>query len=238
MTKKTNIVLFDMDNTLVLADTINLWADFLDAKGFMTEKDREKQRQFDEDYKENRLDVVASFEFALTVLNRIPQDKRDAWREECFQTLIKPEISSIGLRLIDAYKQQPDTLVILSTATNEFLAAPVAQYAGVHALIATEEEMHGGQFTGKIVGVPNLGEGKVIKFQHWLELQQLTAAHTVFYSDSINDLPLLSEVKTPIVVDPDHRLKAIAIQNGWEIMSFKMADHTIQAIDFTATIYA
>jgi len=219
--KKTNIVLFDMDNTLVLEDTVKLWAHFLDKKGLMTSADWAQRLKFDEDYKEHRLDVIASFVFELTLLNRIPFALREQWRHECFEEMIKPLISPIGLRLIQEYKQQPDTLVLLITATHQFLAAPVAHYAGVHEMIATEEEMVGDQYTGRVVGVPNLGAGKAKNFQSWIAKKQISLAHTILYSDSINDLPLLSQVKKPIVVDPDQRLKTIAIEKNWSIISFK-----------------
>lgn len=219
--KKMNIVLFDMDNTLVSADTTRLWAHFLDKKGIMTAEDWQQQLKFHEDYKENRLDVLANFKFELGLLNKIPAGLREKWRHECFQTMIKPLVSSIGLRLIQEYKTQPDTLVLLTTATYQFLAAPVAEYVGVHEMIATKEEMQGDLYTGRVLGIPNIGEGKIRNFQLWVAQKKISVMHTTLYSDSINDFPLLSQVGKPIVVDPDHYLHAIAVQKNWPIISFK-----------------
>lgn len=231
--EKMNIILFDMDNTLVSADTVGLWAHFLDGKGMMDAQDWQKRHKFDEDYIEHRLDVAACYEFELALLKRIPLSKREQWRDEFFEKMVKPCISKAGLRLIQAYKTQPNTIVILITATHTFLASPVAEHAKVHEMIATEEEMHEGEYTGRVLGMPNMGEGKLKKFQAWVEKNQISLAYTVLYSDSINDLPLLSQVKKPIVVDPDYRLKAIALQKNWDIISLKTADksgETISAI--------
>jgi HAD superfamily hydrolase (TIGR01490 family) len=219
-----NIVLFDMDHTLVSADTVMLWAHFLDKKGVMTAEDWRLRRKFDEDYREHRLDVAASYAFELSLLKRMSFQQREQWRAECFEEMIRPMISPVALRLIQQYKAQANTLVILITATHTFLATPVAMYAQVHEMIATEEEIHNGEYTGRVMGIPNIGEGKAKNFQNWLEKKQLVAAHTILYSDSINDLPLLLQVNRPIAVDPDSRLKAIAMQKSWEIISFKVTD--------------
>ncbi len=143
---------------------------------------------------------------------------------EFFEQPVKAKVSTSGLQLIHEYKRQPNTVVILITATHEFWATPVATYAQVHELIATTEETINGEYTGKVAGTINLGEGKVVNFNQWLQQNRITPAHSILYSDSINDLPLLSHVTKPIAVDPDARLHKVARQNNWEIISFIQAD--------------
>lgn len=225
------IILFDMDNTLVSADTVSLWIRFLHKKGVISDADWEKQRQFHADYIANRLDVLASFEFELSILKRVSLSHRAVLRHEFFEEMVKPCIPQTNLSLIEAYKAQPNTIVVLITATLTFLASPVAEYAKVDMLISTEAEMQGEEFTGKVLGIPNMGEGKLKKFQLWLEENQIIPTHTVLYSDSINDLPLLSYVKKPIVVDPDPQLHTVAIQRNWEIISLKKAAEALRTID-------
>lgn len=229
--KKTHIVLFDMDHTLLLADTIGLWADFLDSKGILNEEERQKRLRFDEDYIHHRLDMEASYAFDLSLFLKVPITQRERWRQDFFEQCVRTKVSSTGLRLIHHYKSQPDTLVLLTTATHAFLATPVANYASVHALIATEEEIINGEYTGNISGIINMGEGKVKNFRSFLQQNQITPMHTILYSDSINDLPLLLEVNEPIVVDPDPRLLAIAQQRGWRIISLANADKTGDMIE-------
>ena len=128
MMQKKNIVLFDMDNTLVSADTIALWSQFLDQKGMETDKD--KRKKFHADYDIGQLDFETYFRFELSVIKKIPALLRDQWRCEFFEEFVKPKISTRGLRLITNYKQQADTLVILITATLAFVAGPVATFSG------------------------------------------------------------------------------------------------------------
>ena len=73
----------------------------------------------------------------------------------------------------------------------------------------------------KIEGVPTFREGKVTRLNSWLEGRDETLAGSYFYSDSHNDLPLLEVVDNPIAVDPDEKLKAIASEKGWPVISLK-----------------
>ena len=217
---RKNIILFDMDNTLLLGDTVMLWAQFLDKKRLMSESDWKKRRQFDEDYAEHRLDIAASFEFDFSLIRKIPLAQRIAWRSDFFDSMVKAKISNTGLRLIREYKNDPHNIVVLITATHRFLASPIAEYSGVHDLIATEAEIKG-DYTGRTLGVINMGEGKVKNLKSWIHKNDLEPDYTVLYSDSINDLPLLSYVEKPIAVDPDRHLKTIALEKKWEIISFR-----------------
>ena len=218
MTHK-NIILFDMDNTLVSADTGDLWGEFLDKKGILKEKEKQMRLKFNQDYHAGKLDVVENFKFETLLINNIPKAWREEWRTEFFHSLVKPNISKTGLRLIEEYKNHPDNIVILITATLSFIASPVADYSKVHDLIATEAEIHNDIYTGAISGISSLGQGKVERFKLWLREKNITPVYTVLYSDSINDLPLLSLVNKPIVTDPDKHLAAVALEKNWECIS-------------------
>ncbi len=104
-------------------------------------------------------------------------------------------------------------MCIIITATNSFVTAPIAREFGVENLIATEPEQRDGEFTGRVEGVPSFREGKVIRLENWLAQRGLkldSFADTTFYSDSLNDLPLLAKVKNPVAVNPDATLRAHA----------------------------
>ncbi|HEY8907355.1 MAG TPA: haloacid dehalogenase-like hydrolase, partial [Rhodoferax sp.] len=75
-------------------------------------------------------------------------------------------------------------------------------------------------FTGEIDGTPSFREGKIARVQEWLASRQLGWAdvESTFYSDSINDLPLLEHVTHPVATNPDDRLRAIALERGWRIL--------------------
>jgi HAD superfamily phosphoserine phosphatase-like hydrolase len=127
--------------------------------------------------------------------------------------------------LVQDHQAAGDKVVIV-TATNAFVTRPIADAFGVPDLIAVDlvrDDAPGGTgwFTGAIAGVPSFREGKVQRVGMWLAAQGLewSTVHTTFYSDSINDLPLLEKADTPVVTNPDERLQAIATQRGWRILN-------------------
>lgn len=219
--EEKNIILFDMDNTLVLEDTGDLWGKFLEDKGIAGKAEKLKRLKLNEDYAQGRLDADENFQFEISLIQKIPIEKREVWRDEFFEKQVKPHVSSQGLSLIEEYKKDKQTVVILITATLSYIAHPVATYAGVHDLIATEAEKNGHNYTGVVTGTACLKEGKVERFKAWVDKNNIIPVHTILYSDSINDLPLFSFVKEPVIVDPDDALRKIAQTQNWKIMSFK-----------------
>ena len=81
--------------------------------------------------------------------------------------------------------------------------------------------MINGEFTGKLSGTPSFAEGKVTRYEQWLQENNFEAATSWFYSDSHNDIPLLNKVTHPIAVDPDDALKAEAEKRDWPIISLR-----------------
>lgn len=219
--KQKNIVLFDMDDTLVLGDTTQLWGAFLVEKGIIDTENQRIREEFHHSYLQGTLDLRANYEHEIATIKKIPHAERESIRQIFFKDCVQPILSEPGLQLIKSYKQQSNTLVIMITATLSFLACPVAEYAQVHDLIATEEEIYEGEFSGKLWGIPSIGFGKVTRFERWLEKSQIQPLHTVMYTDSHNDLPLLSRVHKPIAVDPDPRLKEVALANSWDVISLR-----------------
>jgi phosphoserine phosphatase len=115
-----------------------------------------------------------------------------------------------------------EEVLILTTATNRFLTELTAQDLGIDNLLATEVEQVGGVFTGSTTGMLNMREGKVSRLKDWLATREWPAQllhEATFYSDSINDLPLLEAVATAIAVDPDAKLAAHAKARGWQILT-------------------
>ncbi len=213
--------MFDMDNTLVSDDTIFLWQEFLDLKGLTTTSDKQIRRKLDDDYCRGCLDLDEHFNFEISVIKRIPISERQQWVHEFFHGHVKPKISSKGIKLIEEYKNQKDTLVILITATISYLAQPVAYATKVDQLIATEGEMINGEYTGRIDGIASIGKGKIDRFNLWLNENNILPQHTIYYGDSINDIPLLETVNRAIAVDPDDHLMTAALEKNWEIISLK-----------------
>jgi HAD superfamily hydrolase (TIGR01490 family) len=125
-------------------------------------------------------------------------------------------------RAHDLIGQHRSDLCAIITATNSFVTAPIARAFAIEHLVATEPAHVGGEFTGEVTGIPCFREGKVARLEQWLAargqtLKMFPQSH--FYSDSLNDLPLLELVTHPVAVDPDDTLRAHASKQGWPIMS-------------------
>jgi len=217
------LALFDLDNTLLAGDSDFEWAQFLIRKGML---DRElyeaRNQQFYDDYKAGCLDIHAFLDFQLRPLSRHPRTQLDAWHAEFMRDHIIPMVAQGTPALLAQHRD--DTCMII-TATNSFVTGPIARYLGVPYLIATEPEVGAdGEFTGGVTGQPSFREGKVARLEAWLAergqgLDGLEASW--FYSDSLNDLPLLARVKTPVAVDPDATLRAHAEAAGWPLLSLR-----------------
>jgi HAD superfamily hydrolase (TIGR01490 family) len=146
--------------------------------------------------------------------------KAQALRTRYMQEVIQPHILSQALDLVNAHRERGDHLMIV-TATNEWVTRPIADCFGIEDLIAVELQTDAtGWITGEIKGIPSLGEGKLKRVEQWLKAKglHLSELDTTFYSDSINDLPLMKSVKHPVATNPDERLKALAIEKAWPIL--------------------
>lgn len=218
-----DLALFDLDNTLISGDSDFEWAQFLIAKGVL-ERDLYEARniEFYEQYKAGTLDIDVFLDFQLQPLAHHPRRVLDAWRDEFFSRHIRPLINAKGRALVRDHVERGD-LCALVTATNSFVTAPVLRDLAIPHLIATIPAHEDGEFTGRARGIPAFREGKILRVEGWLEAIGLwwgSFARTWFFSDSQNDLPLLSKVSNPVAVDPDPKLRAHAEALGWPVVSF------------------
>ncbi|MBK5968968.1 MULTISPECIES: histidinol-phosphatase [Thiorhodovibrio] len=215
------LTIFDLDNTLLAGDSDYLWGCHLIEQGVVdaTEYER-KNSAFFADYRNGCLDIDAFLRFSLRPLSQHPLATLHAWRDAFMREKIEPIILPQARALIEEHRRAGDRLLII-TATNRFVTAPIAEFLGIADLIATDPEFCDGRYTGEVAGIPAFQHGKVERLHHWLGEQGLTLADSRFYSDSINDLPLLSEVQHPVAVDPDPQLGAVAAERGWPIMSLR-----------------
>ena len=219
-----NLALFDLDNTLLAGDSDFQWAQFLiEQKALDRELHEARNLEFYEQYKAGTLDIHEFLDFQLKPLARHSRDQLDAWHQEFMTKKIQPIIAPGANKLIERHKLDGDLCIII-TATNSFVTAPIAHALGIDNLIATEPEQLNGEFTGQVSGMPCFREGKISRLENWLDEHNLTwlsFLQSWFYSDSLNDLPLLSKVTHPVAVDPDATLKSHAEACGWPIISLR-----------------
>ncbi|CAH1088066.1 HAD family hydrolase [Candidatus Nitrotoga sp. 1052] len=219
-----NLALFDLDNTLLNGDSDFEWAQFLIEQGVL---DRElfeaKNLAFYEQYKAGTLDIYEFLDFQLKPLSRHARKVLNGWRDDFMQHKVRGMMTVPAQELVARHRAAGDVCIII-TATNSFVTSPIAREFGVEHLIATEPEEKDGEFTGCVVGVPCFREGKITRLENWLAQRGWgwdSFADSFFYSDSLNDLPLLAKVNNPIAVDPDATLRKHAEQHGWRILTLR-----------------
>lgn len=218
------LAIFDLDNTLLAGDSDYLWGRFLVERGIVDAHhyQRENERFYGE-YKKGTLDIYEYQRFSLAPL--VGQDKviLDQWHHEFMEEKIKPIITDESRTLLETHRAQGDYLLII-TATNRFITAPIAKELGVDDLLATDPELKEGYYTGSLIGTPCFQNGKVVRLEQWLVETGFNLAGASFYSDSHNDLPLLERVERPVAVDPDSTLENHARARGWPIISLRGAE--------------
>ncbi|MFC4160023.1 HAD family hydrolase [Chitinimonas lacunae] len=221
----TRLTLFDLDHTLLSGDSEMAWGEFLLARGHLdaaihAERCADWQRQ----YREGTLDVPAYYAFQLSLLTPFRRHELEALRREYLSERVEPMLTRRSRALV-AERLAAGDLVAIVTATHRFLTEPIAALFGVEHLLATEPEADAaGDFTGRLIGEPCLREGKIVHVDAWLARlgrRWEDFDQRWFYSDSVNDIPLLEKVDRPVAVDPDPRLLAHATARGWAVLSLR-----------------
>ncbi|TVT55438.1 MAG: HAD family hydrolase [Azoarcus sp. PHD] len=219
-----DLVLFDLDNTLLAGDSDFAWAQFLIGKGVLDREVQEaKNIAFYEQYKNGTLDIHEFLDFQLAPLARHPREQLDMWHREFMEQSIRPMITPKARALVEQHRSS-GAIVAVVTATNSFVTGPIVREFGIPHLIATIPAQDNGQFTGKPRGTPSFKAGKIERVDAWLEslgLHDGSFDSTWFYSDSHNDLPLMQRVQQPVAVDPDDTLRAYAASHAWPVISLR-----------------
>jgi len=212
------VAIFDLDYTLLAGDSDYAWGQFLIEHHIVDgEEYRRRNDQYYADYQAGRLDIMDFLAFALAPLAAHERAQLDAWHQQYMREKILPMITNAARELVEKHRAHGDTLVI-ATSTNSFVTGPIAREFGVEHLIATEPEEINGRFTGRVQGTPCYREGKVTRLKEWLATTGQQLAGSYGYSDSHNDLPLLSLVDQPVAVNPDPILAQHAATSGWPVM--------------------
>jgi len=218
-----NLALFDLDHTLIPIDSDHEWGEFLartgaiDAAAF-----RKANDEWYAHYQAGTLDPVKYLEFAFATLSKFPRKQLDDWHAQFMQEVIQPAMVPAAVAIVQKHLDAGDTVAII-TATNSFVTEPIAKLFKVHHLIAALPEVDAeGNITGRLLSTPTYGEGKVTHTEAWLKslgktIQDYEQSH--FYSDSQNDIPLLSRVTHPVATNPNDKLKAHAVAQGWPILN-------------------
>ncbi len=220
------LAIFDLDNTLIAGDSDHAWGEFLVERSVVN-KDLYKREndRFYADYERGELDINAYLAFSLEPLKHLSAAQLADLHRQFMLDKIAPMHLPQAQALLQQHRDNGDYLLII-TSTNRFITQPIAQALGVDHILATEAEIVDGCYTGNIQGTPCYQAGKITRLHEWLtNAEQFGFTGNMegcfFYSDSINDVPLMEQVDIPIAVDPDTALRQHANKHGWPIISLR-----------------
>ena len=218
---RPRLALFDLDHTLLPLDSDYEWGEFTIRIGWNDPVEFARRNgEFYAHYQAGTLNVHDYVRFATEAVRLRGPEAAAAAHEQFMREVIGPAIQPQALALLRQHQDAGDEVLIV-TATNEFVTTPIAQALGVPQLLSVQLARDaGGWYTGEIEGVPTMREGKVTRMEQWLAERQLTwgDVESTFYSDSMNDVPLLEKVDHPVATNPDPRLRALAQERGWRIL--------------------
>ena len=214
------LLIFDLDNTLLAGDSDRNWGIFLSEQQIVDASYLDESERFYDNYYEGSLDIDGFLSFCLKPLIANDMAKLLKLREQFIEEKIRPIVTKTGKELINQAHAEGKK-VIIATATNDFVTRPIADIFDVSVLIATEFEIKDNAFTGRVVGAPCFRGGKLNKVTKWINDNNFDLSQASFYSDSFNDLPLLEKVKNPVIVDGDDKLREIGKNKNWECVSFR-----------------
>ncbi len=214
-----NLALFDLDYTLLAGDSDHAWGQFLVEAGMVDGDDyRQKNDAFWARYKAGTLDIREYLQFALAPLAGRTLAEMQPLHDLYLRNKIAPMVRQPAIDLVQRHRND---LCAIVTATNTFVTGPIAALFGIPHLIGCEVEVIDGRFTGEPLGVPSFREGKITRVTDWLRGMGKSIAdfpQSFFYSDSMNDLPLLEMVNQPVAVNPDAVLRDLAVSRGWPVI--------------------
>ena len=218
---RPRLALFDLDHTLLPLDSDYEWGEFTLRQGWCDKQEfGSRNAAFFADYQKGTLDIHEYVRFATEAIRKLGREQADAAHALFKREVIEPNIQAAARALLQQHRDAGDTIVIV-TATNEFVTRPIAKALGVEHLLAVDLERDAsGWITGEIAGVPTMRAGKVTRMNTWLAERGLdwNGVESTFYSDSMNDVPLLEKVNTPVATNPDARLRQLATERGWRIL--------------------
>ena len=216
---KRNLAIFDLDNTILNGDSDYSWINFLIEKRLVDADEYErKNKYFYDQYYQGNLNYDEWAEFALTTIKGKKPEEIEDILSKFLSEIIEPMINIYALKLLHDHTHNND-IMLLASATNSVIVEPIAKRLGFKNIVSTEVEIIDEIYTGKVLGIPALSEGKLIKVKEWMLQNKIESFdNTSFYSDSINDLPLLAAVSKPVAVNPDDMLREECRKRSWEII--------------------
>jgi HAD superfamily hydrolase (TIGR01490 family) len=220
----TAAAFFDVDNTMMQGASIYYLARGLAARKYFTTGDLLRfglqQLKFRLLANENAGDVSAARDAALAFVADWRVDDLERLSEEIFDELMAERIWA-GTRALAQLHLDAGQRVWLVTAAPVELGRVIAGRLGLTGAIGTVAEVRDGRYTGRLVGDLMHGPAKAEAIAALARVEGLDLSRCSAYSDSVNDIPMLSTVGHAVAVNPDSALRSEARRRDWEIRDFR-----------------
>jgi len=214
------VAFFDLDHTLIDNDCDVSWKEFLVEQEFAPMESLRRADDFFEKYIQGNLIIEEFLDFQLEeFIGETPESLRDFFLAHCVEKVF-PKIIREAKAVLDEKLQEEGTIVALLTASQGPIVEPIAAMFGIEHVCANHLEIKEGMFTGKIIPPFPGGEGKVHYAEEFCKKHGCKVEEAEYYGDSLSDRFILDAVKTPVAVNPNEELKELAIEKGWEIVSW------------------
>jgi HAD superfamily hydrolase (TIGR01490 family) len=230
---------FDVDNTFVRGASIFYLARGLARRGFFTRRDvmrfLQQQARFRLVGSEDAQDMASATEAALGFVAGHEVDEVVRLGEEIFQESIVDKLYPGTLALAQQHLDEGQRVYLVSAAPVE-LARIIATNVGLTGALGTVSEVADGRYTGRLVGTPLHGPAKAEAVRALAAREQLDLARCTAYSDSSNDIPMLTIVGHPVAVNPDRALRSHARAMGWDVRDYRRARRVVKVGVPTAAV--
>lgn len=211
-----DIAIFDLDHTLIAADSSALWFEHLMALGWVPRAQQQRHQQLMADYEQSTLDMGSYLQLSLAPLIGRTRAEVDHMAQVFVQQQVWPLLYSQVPALLAWHQQQGHQLLLIS-ASEDFLVQPWLHLLPFDDVIGVETECVDDRYTGNAGARISYGSGKITALDAWLASRQLTLGNSYFYSDSHNDLPLLQRVTFPRPTHANARLRQLADDHHWPL---------------------
>ena len=209
-------IIFDLDDTLLSGDCEREWITFLTSKGLMNDSSA-KLDQFDQDYRKGILDFEEYSTFVQKPIMGLTREELDNLVEEFIQKNIHHLTDNLTKDLLNEASSADK--VLIASGSHDFLVKGFADFFKIDSSIGTPVELKNNIFTGQLSGEPTFSDGKVRAVEKWCNSNDVEIKDSIFYSDSINDLPMFEVCGVPIAVNPDEKLKKIAKERAFRVIN-------------------
>ena len=215
--KNKKIAIFDLDNTILELDSDYEMVNYLIDNNYLRGEYRKKNEEYFNSYENGSLNIDEFSKFSLKPFVGLNMSEINIILEDFYNQVLSPNFNDVILSLIDDHRKKED-IIILASATNSLIVSYVAKKLSIKKFVSSEVLFEDKICTGNVKKPYALGFGKLELVTNLMTKYNFKFEDAYFYSDSINDDPLLSKVAFPIAVNPDTNLEKKCSIMNWKII--------------------